>query len=299
MFELSTLSVRGTLNWTGSKINAKSMSSIEVSGTFNISTDQELLNDGAALQNTGTLHVVTGGILRRNGGPAGSTNLNLRVANDGGTVTLDNLNLKMTYLQSAGTTILSGQSQIEGTLWAQFPITTNQGSYLVNLSFEMDGGVFEMNNGTLTFDPGMGMLNQRGRITGAGSIAGDVVNQGGQIDVGGAGSIGTLQINGSLYCVGGALNFDIGGAAPGTGYDQLVVTGFLLADGTVTGTLTNSYQVNANDTFNLLSYGSYSGQFNATFSDPGTNLMFNAAFVPANPNTPTGAGVFQAAVLPE
>jgi hypothetical protein len=294
VLDSALLSVNGTLNWTGSDINAKNLSGIDVSGTFNISTDKQLNNGNATLPNTGTLHVFTDGVLRRNGGPAGATDLLLKVMNAGGTVTLDNLNPKMTYLQTAGTTSLSGQSHVQGFIWQD---VINPGGYLVNVSFEIDGGTFEMNNGTLTLDPGKGMLNE-GRMTGTGSVVGSVENRG-QIDVGGAGSVGTLRIDGSLYCVNGSLNFEIGGATPGTGYDQLIVTGLLLADGAVTGTQTNSYQFNVNETFDLVTYGAYTGQFATSFADPGTGLMINAGFVPTNPNDPTGAGVFQAVVLPE
>ena len=59
----------------------------------------------------------------------------------------------------------------------------------------------------------------------------------------------------------GTLNIEIGGTMPGTGYDQLVVTGQVTLDGTLNVSLLGGFAPNIDDAFRVLLFGSGSGDF--------------------------------------
>ena len=67
----------------------------------------------------------------------------------------------------------------------------------------------------------------------------------------------------------GTLNIAIGGTTAGTDYGQLNVTGLVTLDGTLNVALTNGYLPNAGDSFQVLLFGSVSGDFAA---ENGLNL---------------------------
>ncbi|MBC8508399.1 MAG: hypothetical protein H8D34_26380, partial [Chloroflexi bacterium] len=87
----------------------------------------------------------------------------------------------------------------------------------------------------------------------------------------------TLEINGGIYSpgnspgilnvseltvsAGGTLQIEIGGTAVGTEYDQFNVAGLLTLDGTLDVSLINGFSPAVGDTFDILTFGSISGQF--------------------------------------
>jgi hypothetical protein len=107
-------------------------------------------------------------------------------------------------------------------------------------------------------------LNLAGTLLGSGTIIGNVVNAG-QID-----STGILTIQGNYTQTSqGILNIALGGTTAGTDYNQLIVTGLAMLDGTLNVTLANGYMPNVGDSFQVLLFGSRSGDFAA---ENGLNL---------------------------
>jgi hypothetical protein len=106
-----------------------------------------------------------------------------------------------------------------------------------------EGGQVRLQNATLDahfVDIRGGMLTGSGTVvTGSGPIPGQVENLGGTVAPGDG--VGTLNIlgrfsNGS----GGTLAMEVGGLMPGSGHDQLVVTGAAALSGTLSVSLVNA-----------------------------------------------------------
>jgi len=118
----------------------------------------------------------------------------------------------------------------------------NGGNLSVNVLFQLLGGV----------------------LTGAGTVTGAVTNSG-VINPGAP--LGILNVTGD-YTQGpsGELHIDIGGTAPGTGYDQFNQTfGQINLNGTLSVSLTNGFLPNIGDSFRVLTFGSNTrtGDFSA------------------------------------
>jgi hypothetical protein len=140
-------------------------------------------------------------------------------------------------------------------------------------------GTVELQSGTLGFDY-VGTLNQTrgatllkgGSIT---SLRGEVRIGGGLL--GGSGAVtdfcrlrvsgqlspglsaGILQTWGYIQSAGGSFNVEIGGVVPGTGFDQLVVTGQALLAGAINICSINGYVPNPGDSFEIMKFSSVSG----------------------------------------
>jgi fibronectin-binding autotransporter adhesin len=137
-------------------------------------------------------------------------------------------------------------------------------------------GATVVSNGTLAVNGSLGQTAVRvagGTLSGTGSIGSNVtVQASGTISPAGAGTIGTLTINGNLV-LQGTTAVDINqGTATG---DNLAVSGAVTYGGTLS--VTNlSGTLTTNDTFTLFSAASRSGVFAAiTPATPGTGLAWN------------------------
>ena len=119
-----------------------------------------------------------------------------------------------------------------------------------------------------------GLDIQGGALAGTGTITGTVYNAG-RVDVGGIGSAGKLLITngttvsypftpingGYTQAANGVLGIELGGAAPGTQFDQLQVTGSAALGGTLDVQTINGYTPPGASTYTVLTYGSRSGAF--------------------------------------
>ncbi len=98
-----------------------------------------------------------------------------------------------------------------------------------------------------------------GTMSGSGLIRGDVV-MGGTMSPGDSPGVLTMQGN-YTQLPGGTFLAEIAGLAPGTQYDQLLVSGTAALDGTLDVDLLNGFVVQVGDSFVLMTFGSESGQF--------------------------------------
>ena len=149
-------------------------------------------------------------------------------------------------------------------------LTQNSGTITLSGGATLTASGALTNTGTITVGGGStiiaGLTNQ-GLLTGSGTVQGDVLNQA-QITPGGAGP-GILTVDGAFANgSGGLIAIDLGGTAAGTNMDQLRVTGNALLNGTLATSLLGEYQPEPGDTFQVLVYGTRSGQF-ATITGPG------------------------------
>jgi hypothetical protein len=96
-------------------------------------------------------------------------------------------------------------------------------------------------------------------LTGTGTMTGDLESDG---TVSPGTSPGTITVDGN-YTQGptGVLEIELGGTNPGTGYDQLAVTGAAALGGTLKVSLIAPFAPALGQTFDVLTYGSRSGEF--------------------------------------
>ncbi len=251
------------------------------------------ISGGSSLQ-AGSLEVGESGIgfLTINGGSASAANIYLGSVSSGyGVITLNGAG---SSLHSSGL-IEVGVDGV-GTLTANTlsSITVGQ-QLLIRAGCTVDligGGLMSVGNvGFATPASGSVLIGTGGDVGGNGTIIGAVVNNGGTVDPGF--SPGALHITGSYtQGAGGTVHMQLGGASPGTGYDQLFVSGDMQLAGLVKVDLINGFIPTLGETFNVFSIG-------GSFSDP--TATFNFPGLPAGEHFTTAfsAGIFSLTVVPE
>jgi hypothetical protein len=170
------------------------------------------------------------------------------------------------YTQVGGLTTVSGDGELDVA-----GLLDNQGGQLL-----LQGGTVSAVAG-LQNDPG-------GALTGYGTIVADVSNAG-TIDILGPGpyGIGMLSIQGNTSAgvqgdftqvSGGVLTMAIAGSAPSL-TDQLMIAGLASWGGDLDVNVAGGFTPSTGQLFTLMSYGSYSGQFDQvnTPSVPGVSLI--------------------------
>ena len=264
----ATLTVNGTLfNQSGATITATGQFAIEGTG------GPRLLN--ATLVNQGTLTIDEGTTLTGSVSNGGTIN----VRGDDLTV---NLTDPATPFANTGTINVSSLRSlaIAGGDFANGGTVSlvGFGGLRVTGNYTQTGsGSTQLNNGILTAG---GLLDLEGGILlGTGVINATVLNNA-ELDVGQAGSPGTLTIVGDYTQTASAdLVIQIGGRSAGTQFDQLNITGQATLDGTLTVSLINGFHPDSGDSFQILTFGSGSGTF-ATLAGDGP--AFSPRYNPTN-----------------
>src|SRR5439155_744124 len=145
--------------------------------------------------------------------------------------------------------------------------------------YTQTGGSTTLTGGNLTTG---GLVDIRGgSLIGTGTVTGNVANAG-QVSPGA--SPGILNIAGNYtQTSNGTLNIELAGFTPGTEFDRLAVSGAATLDGTLNVALLTSFTVHAGDSFQVLTFGSRTGDFAIKngFGLPG-GLGFQESFSPAS-----------------
>jgi predicted outer membrane repeat protein len=160
-------------------------------------------------------------------------------------------------------------------------IVLGSGGYLDVPGFEVDAdGILTLREGVLVF-AGTTRIRDGGRFGGDGGMVSDVWLDGGIV-----GPDGQLSISGDIYGWGssnagsgsmGSMVFDIAGYAPGTGYDQLQVSGTAHLGGALVVKFDSDFAVQIGDTFDVLSSGAIDGEFDGIICrglPPGMNCRW-------------------------
>jgi len=279
----------GTMIQTGTGNLQPSFMTNDANGTYDIRSDAAIL--GGQFENFGTFKKSAG---------TGTSSMSVNGSPDntifdilGGTVEVDSgtLMLGRSLASTGGTLIVAAGAVLDlnsAGIFGQYAGTYNGtgagtlrmtgGQIGINGSgatFNFQGNLFQWsggninlgapldNQGTITIAGnvginGSGFVNH-GIIKGNGSISGSITNNG---TVSPGLSPGKLTINGS-YTQGstGILNLEIGGSTPVTEYDQFAVSGSAALDGSLNLTLINGYRPKVGDVFQVISFGSFTGQF--------------------------------------
>jgi hypothetical protein len=219
----------GIVNWTGGRLRSGDSGSITNAGLWNDSASFEInaaYNDGVATfinQPTGLYNKT-----------AGTTTVRTVFDNNGGSI-----------LVSGNTTVL----------------------HFTNTFIQSFGTIAVGNGGTLQFDQSGGLNLAAGALLGNGTVIGGVSSAGiispstGSFT--GTGTTGILHITGNLSLASlSYLLFELGGSAPGTGYDVITVSGTATLGGSILAVgFTNGYVPVSTDSFTVLSAGALSGNF--------------------------------------
>ena len=258
-------------NSGGSLSLTANLDSVSVSGNFNNNAGASVTLSGTNGSLTAT-NFANGGTVTLSG--VGDT-LEANVFTNTGTVTVgtgEKLNVTNAYTQTGGAT----QIQVGGTL--------------STVEFNLSGGTTQV-DGTLGASGGVRVTG--GTFEGTGRVNGNVAVSGTGIIHAGD-SPGILTINGNYNQSGGTLLADITGAAPGTGYSQLIVSGTALLGGTLDVSLL-SFSPTVGEDFFLLTSGEGdsgnfgtldlpSGSWSVFYNSNNVELQFNGSSGP--PVTP-------------
>ena len=127
-----------------------------------------------------------------------------------------------------------------------------------NAAFVQTAGTINLDGGSMTVQHGLDLNG--GQLIGTGTVTGVIRNNGGFVRPGH--SPGKITVNGD-YTQGanGTLDIEIGGAAPGTEYDQLQVSETAALGGTLNLSLINGFRPAVGDVFQLILQGSFTGAF--------------------------------------
>ncbi|MGA2867268.1 MAG: hypothetical protein ABSF95_22555, partial [Verrucomicrobiota bacterium] len=157
------------------------------------------------------------------------------------------------FRKSGGT----GVTPIADTFINTGTVEARSGTLNFNQSYAQSAGLTLLDGGSLASPQPIQILG--GTLAGNGVVAASVINSG-VVRIGT--SPGILSISGDYTQTDqGALRLQLAGTAPGTGFDQLAVSGAATLGGALDVALTNGFQANNNDTFLVLANASRNGVF--------------------------------------
>jgi hypothetical protein len=286
----ATLTVTGSLDWTGGQIN-------DSNGIVAMPAGSALLIHGNndKSMNSGTLNLAGAATWQDSGNLDLGGNATLNIQN-GGSFTINNAQTLggPATINNAGTITKTGSP---GTTSVSFVVSFNNNGGVVQvqtgtLSFGTD---YVQNAGGMTIAAGAALaVNGTARINGgvllgAGTISGKLTNAG-TITPGTQTSAGLLTLNGDYTQTStGILNLKIGGTSAGTQYDQLKITGAANLGGAVNVSVLNNFVPTVGTSFAVLACNSRTGTFaiqngltqgtrhyDANYVASGLNLFANA-----------------------
>jgi len=228
---------------------------------------------------TGTVTIASGGSLVL-GSPTAPVNLNIGVGTTntnntyGGSLVLSNSTVKAYF----GNVVLGNKNAQPGAETATLTFSSSANNYIVASSIALGGnestGILNFAGGILyagsiTAGTGTANFNWTGGTLAVGAfgtvaIPFNLSNTGtGTLAPGTTGSIvGTTTIFGN-YTQGAAATtaFDITGISPGSGYDQVNISGTAKLAGTISLNITNAFTPAVGDVFELETYASETGSY--------------------------------------
>ena len=259
----------GVLNWTAGPL---SLSAINIDPNGQMLINAALTGgcqlSGCSIINSGTCLWVGPGSVSAGGGasinnlPGGILDLQtdvLLTSNAAPEAVINNGGL---FTKSAG----SGLS----TLAAGFD---NAGTVEIKLGTLAFAGAWSQTQGTTTIDAGATISGTTlslsgGTLEGLGTINANIVNSG-TVNPGNTPGTLTLGANENYQqLAGGSLALEIGGATPGTQYDELVVGGTAILAGRLELNFINGFAPKAGDQLQILSCASQSGTFSSVDPSP-------------------------------
>lgn len=230
----------------GGKISGNGTTAVEDPAVFTIGLstsngstldDQTLINNSTANWNAKNITLSNGAEFKN----IGTFNANATTTMTGGTTEVFTNNGSFTKNTADTTTTMNIPFTNNGTV----QVTAGE------LVFMLAGG---------TYDPGETLNLGSGEVlAGSGTLAANLVNSG---TVSPGASPGVITVEGDYtQSPDGVLEIQLGGTTPGTGHDQLVVTGAATLNGILNVSLIYGFEPQVGDSFIILPYGTRSGEF--------------------------------------
>jgi len=215
----------------GATINNLAGASFAITGPGGVIAAQD--NSAVAFNNAGSLTCDVAS--------NGSFGINVPFSNSG-SVSVQQGTFNLSTATNSGTVTVAS-----GTTLGASTYTQTAGATILN-GATLNGGTYNIDAGSLS---------------GTGTINANVTN-GGQVIPGGTGVAGLLTINGNYtQTATGSLNVNLGGTTADSQYNQLAVSGTAALGGTINVALISGFQPALPNTFQVLTYGSSSGNFTA------------------------------------
>lgn len=247
------VSVNGPLRWTGGTMRGTgsswAMGSLEISGPSPKVLNRRLRNAGAGRwSEASTFTIGDGGHLLNLAGASLVFEGDGNLLNGGGSARLDNAGV-LSKSQGALTTITVPTANT-GQVLAQ------SGTLAFNGGYEQREGLTRLQGGAIRSKDALSFRG--GRLDGAGSILGSIVNE---ARLAPGLSAGRLLLTGDYaQTSNGTLEIEIGGTTD-LAFDQLLVDGQVDLDGTLAIRLADGFVPQQGDRFRILTGGSLRGDF--------------------------------------
>ncbi len=149
-------------------------------------------------------------------------------------------------------------------LWGAGTVNLLGGTLDATTIDDTEGGTFNFTGGRLQVD----------------TFTGSLINQGGTLAPGN--SPGTTVITGNYDQLSGTLEIEINGLAAGTNFDFVSVAGIATLGGTLDISLIDGFVPTLGDTFEILTAGSVSGQFDVEMLPSSGGLFWNVNYGTTN-----------------
>jgi hypothetical protein len=252
----------GSINWSSGTVTSTAGNSFRNVGLLTISSSgNDTFLSGGTLNNAGTVvrsgandwYLQDGAVVNNLPGALFDVQNNGRIYDLEGAATFNN---QGTFRRSAGTGLMDLTAGLSFNNSGTVQVQT--GTLSFSSGYVQTGGSTDLAGGTL----GGSLIDvQGGSLSGSGTINASVRNAG-LVDPGGAGAAGQMTIAGNYtQLAGGVLNIEIGGTIAGSQYDQLIVIGSVVLDGTLNINLINGFSPLSGNKFQILTFGSHTGVF--------------------------------------
>jgi len=239
-----TVTVSGTLNWTGGAMAGGGTTVMASGATLAVSGPNIKTFGPRTLNNSGTMSLSGAEVRSGNGAVWNNQSSGLADFQDdllfynafGGAVVFNN----------AGTVRKSG-----GTATTTIGMTFN------------NNGALDVLSGTINVTGSPFSNGANGVVQGSGTVdvSHTTFTSDGQFNPGNP--LGALLITGNLpQSTNGVFNIQIGGTNAGVNYDQLIVTGSATLNGALNILLVNGFRPSAGEVFEIIRYASHTGSFN-------------------------------------
>jgi hypothetical protein len=291
-----------SVNTSGSATDLRFNGGLTLSGAGSIVMNNALFLNNRIFTDNTVLTQAAGHTIRGSGqllgDSGGMVNLGTIIADQPNGLTIDPNALG--FSNSGVLQVLSGEIRVNaGPFITSGTVSIESGAVLARTGdYTQTAGATMLNGGTAT---ATGLIDvQGGVVSGNGSLVGAVANAG---EVAPGASTGTLEVTGNYtQTATGILTIEIGGPTPGSGFDQLKISGTATLGGMLTIALTDEFRPTLGTTFEIVTFGQRAGDFatvnglvqsnglifSATYTSTGLVLqVIQEAPTPTPTNTPT------------
>ncbi len=277
----------GDLKWSGGSIYFAGLRSFANAGNMilsgsevkNVATFQgkSLLNTGKIFQSGGPLLLYKGTIIDNKGGYELSANSSLMRFDSGTDPVFINSG---TFLKSG-----NGTSSVGANFNNTGIVEVTKGTLSFQNGFTQTSGGTLLNGGNLAFGPTPNFKG--GLLSGTGTVSGNLLNEGATVSPGH--SPGQIDITGDYTQLSaGTLYIELAGGGVGE-FDVLNVGGRVTLGGTLEIALLNGFRPTLGETYDILTYSSLVGQFDAIHLIGGPDDVFVPLYGPSGLTLVTAA----------